>query len=383
MSNDVPPIRQWLLDAAARGASDLHLVSGYAPICREHGDMLQLASDPLSPQSIHAALESICDPIRFEAFQRDRNLDFAFEISDDSPVQQEVTNGNSAGPFSVAEAQSQSSAHRFRANFFYSGENPGACIRVIPSVIPGFEWSNFPLQLAETIASFRNGLIVFSGVTGSGKTTSMAMMIRMLSERSGQRIVTIEDPVEYRFPQTSTSVITQREVGRDVKSFAEGLKFAMRQDPDIILVGEIRDREAAQIALSAAETGHLVLTTLHTRDAKGTVTRFLDIFPPQNHSEIGSMLAISLRAVVNQHLLPSIYPGEKRELALEIMYNTNAVAAAIRMGRVDSLDNAILTGRKDGMLPLDDSIKRLLTEGRISPMTAKHFVSDNDLLRHS
>ncbi|MGI9472730.1 MAG: type IV pilus twitching motility protein PilT [Rubripirellula sp.] len=359
----VPPLQDWLLEAADRGASDLHLVAGYAPIRREHGDLIQVTYDPLPPQAVLAAIHSICDEEAFREFQQERNLDFAFEVER-----------------STKEGDSKQ-AQRFRVNLFFSGENPGACIRVIPSEIPDLQWSNFPVGLADRIASLRNGLVVFSGVTGSGKTTSMAMMIKLLSDRGGQRIVTIEDPIEYRFPRTESSVITQREVGRDVNSFADGLKFAMRQDPDIILVGEIRDQEAAQMALSAAETGHLVLTTLHTRDAKGAVTRFIDLFPTQNHSETCSMLSIGLRAVISQHLLPSIYPGEKRELALEVMFNTNPVAAAIRLGRVDSLDNAILTGRKEGMLGLDASIKRLLRDGRISDATAERFISDKDLLR--
>ena len=208
----------------------------------------------------------------------------------------------------------------------------------------------------------------------------MAMMVRMLSTR-GFRIVTIEDPIEYRFPHSASSVITQREVGRDVSSFAKGLKYAMRQDPDIILVGEIRDQETARMALSPAETGHLVLTTLHTRDAKGVVTRLVDLFPTQNQNETCSLLSFGLRAVICQHLLPSIFAGEKRELALEVMFNTNPVAAAIRMARFDSIDNAILTGRKDGMIAFDESIKRLFKEQRISESTANRFISDKELLR--
>lgn len=353
------PIKHWLLEAADRGASDLHLVADYAPIQREHGELMPIASDPLSSDDIDAALHSFCSEQQIEEFHQKRNLDLAFEI-DRAP---------------------NAPAQRFRANLFYSGKNPGACLRIIPSAIPDLAWSNFPEELAERIASFRNGLVVFSGVTGSGKTTSMAMMIHLLSRRGGQRIVTIEDPIEYRFPRGESSVISQREVGRDVDSFADGLKYAMRQDPDIILVGEIRDQEAAQMALSAAETGHLVLTTLHTRDAKGAVTRFIDLFPKQNHSETCSMLSIGLRAVISQHLLPNLYPGEKRELALEVMFNTNPIAAAIRLGRVDSLDNAILTGRKEGMIALDESIKRLLRDGRITDATADRFISDKDLLR--
>ena len=144
---------------------------------------------------------------------------------------------------------------------------------------PDLEWANFPAELADRLTSFRNGLILVSGVTGSGKTTTLAMLINKLNLAGGCRIITIEEPIEYLFPRVPTSIVTQREVGVDVGSFADGLKYGLRQDPDVILVGEIRDRDTAQIALSAAETGHLVLSTLHTRDAKGAISRFVDLFP--------------------------------------------------------------------------------------------------------
>lgn len=347
------------MEAASLGASDLHLVADYPPIRREHGELVRITGTNLSASQVHQSLQKICPEESFERFQKQRNLDFALELP--------------------GEAEGMP-AQRFRVNLFYSGESPGACIRVIPAVIPDLEWSGFPVSIADRITEMRNGLVVFSGVTGSGKTTSMAMIIHRLASEHGRRIVTIEDPIEYRFPTSGGSVITQRELGRDVGAFAEGLKYAMRQDPDIILVGEIRDQETARMALSAAETGHLVLTTLHTRDAKGAITRLVDLFPTHNHSETCSMLAIGLRMVVCQHLLSNVMPGEKRELALEVMLNTNPVAAAIRMGRIDSLDNAILTGRKDGMFSLDDSIKNLLREGRISRETAERFISDKNLL---
>lgn len=355
-----PPIQQWLMDAATVGASDLHLVADYPPIRREHGELIQLEESSLSAAQVHVALREICPEASFHRFEQQRNLDFALELPTPDP---------------------NAPRQRFRVNLFYSGEHPGACIRVIPATIPDLDWSGFPRSLADRITRLRNGLVLFSGVTGSGKTTSMAMMIQQLASRGGRRIVTIEDPIEYRFPRTADSVITQRELGRDVGTFAEGLKFAMRQDPDVILVGEIRDQDTARMALSAAETGHLVLSTLHTRDAKGAVTRLVDLFPTHNHSETCSMLAIGLRAVVCQHLLPSSTPGEKRELALEVMLNTNPVAAAIRVGRIDSLDNAILTGRKDGMVSLDDSVKNLYAETKISRETAERFVSDKSFLR--
>jgi twitching motility protein PilT len=201
------------------------------------------------------------------------------------------------------------------------------------------------------------------------------MLINQLNSESGYRIVTIEEPVEFLFPRTAGSMVTQREVGRDVHTFADGLKYALRQDPDAILVGEIRDQDTAQMALSAAETGHLVLSTLHTRDAKGAISRFADIFPQTVQHEIRSQLALSLRAVVSQHLLPNAKPGQRRVLAMEIMFNNSPIAATIRMGKVEAIDNVILTSRAEGMLTLDESIRRLLKQSRITRETAERFVS--------
>jgi twitching motility protein PilT len=298
----------------------------------------------------------LCPAHAREHLEQDKNADFAFElISDGQP-------------------------HRFRANYFWNGQRLGACFRIIPTEIPDFGWAGFPEELAHRLADFRNGLVLFSGVAGSGKTTSLAMIVNLLNRQSGQRIITIEEPVEYLFASFAGSVITQREVGLDVHTFADGLKYALRQDPDVILVGEIRDRDTAQMALSAAETGHLVFSTLHTRDAKGAVSRYADLFPQSVQREIRSQLSFSLRAVISQHLLPSSLPGEKRVLALEIMFNNAPIASAIRFGKTESIDTAILTGRSEGMQTLDESIKRLLNDGEISRETARRFVSSSDRL---
>jgi twitching motility protein PilT len=175
--------------------------------------------------------------------------------------------------------------------------------------------------------------------------------------------------------------VTQREVGHDVLSFADGLKYGLRQDPDVILIGEIRDRETGQMTLSAAETGHLVFATMHTRDAKGAISRYADLFPQNVQNEIRAQLATSLRAVISQHLLPSSTAGGKRELALEILINNSPIASAIRFGKLESIDNSILTGRADGMLTLDESIKRLLQANKITRETAEQYVSDLSVLR--
>lgn len=271
-------------------------------------------------------------------------------------------------------------SQRVRANYFQAGRDPGACFRLIPEEVPSLEWAGFPYEIAQKIAAIRNGLVVMTGVTGSGKSTTLAMIIEMLKVEGNRRIVTIEEPVEYIFPQHENSIVTQREVGLDVHSFADGLKYALRQDPDVILVGEIRDYETAQMALTAAETGLLVLCTLHARDAKGVISRFCDLYPRESQHEVRSQLAGSLRAVIGQHLIPSIVAGEKRKLALEVMYNTGPIASGIRNGKLQSLDNNILTGRDEGMISFDESVRRLLASGEIDRETATRFVSDPSVL---
>jgi twitching motility protein PilT len=216
-------------------------------------------------------------------------------------------------------------------------------------------------------------------MTGAGKTTTLAMIIHMLNEEGSYRIITIEDPIEYVFPSMRESIISQREVGRDVASFADGLKYGLRQDPDVILVGEIRTPETAQMALSAAETGHLVFSTLHTRDAKNAISRFADLFPQAMQAEIRGQLSLSLRAIIAQHLLPNALGG-KRVLALEIMFNNMPMVSAIRFGKLDSIDTNITTGRADGMISLDESVRRLLVADQIELETAERYVSDRRVL---
>ncbi len=359
-SESVPSgeVDAWLQQAVERGASDLHVVVGHRPTIRLHGELQELSGPILTRDGARGALAPLCSQRVWRKFTRRRNVDFA--------LQREL-----AGR-----------PQRFRANYFVCGDCVGACFRVIPDEIPGFEWAGFPVDLADRLAHFRNGLVLIAGVTGAGKTTTLAMLVQMLNLEGGYRIITVEDPIEYVLPPLDQSVVTQREVGRDVRSFADGLRFGLRQDPDVILVGEIRDRPTAQMALSAAETGHLVFSTLHTRDAKGAITRYADLFPQSVQNEIRAQLSMSLRAVISQHLLPSLRQ-EKRELALEIMFNTTPIASAIRLGKIESIDTNIVTGRANGMLSLDESVKRLLQSGKISRETADQFVSDKRILTRS
>jgi twitching motility protein PilT len=350
-------LRDALAQAVARGASDLHIVVGHRPTLRLHGRLQELDGPLLTEDAVRTALAGVCPPQTLDEFDRQKNADFALELPIDGRPQ------------------------RFRANYFVSGQSLGACFRVIPSQIPEFRWAGFPLEIADRLAHFRNGLVLISGVSGAGKTTTLAMLIDLLRQEGDYRIITVEEPIEYLFgsregaPGRGNSILTQREVGRDVASFADGLKYGLRQDPDVILVGEIRDRDTAQMALSAAETGHLVFATLHTRDAKGAISRYADLFPQNVQPEIRSQLAMSLRAVVCQHLLPNANGG-KRELALEIMFNNAPIASAIRTSKDETIDRNILTGRADGMITLDESVRRLFQAGKITRETAEQFVSD-------
>jgi twitching motility protein PilT len=356
-----PPIaeklRQWLEWAVQGGASDLHVVVGHPPVIRLHGDLTALPEAPLTEAEAEPLLLSACPHDALSRLQSQKNADFSFEC----PIAGGVA--------------------RFRASLFLAEGSTGACFRVIPNTIPDLAWAGFPQTLADKIVALRDGLVILTGATGSGKTTTLAMIVNRLNKAGGYRIITVEEPVEYQFPREENSVVTQREVGSDVLTFADGLKYGLRQDPDVILVGEIRDRETAQMALSAAETGHLVFSTLHTRDAKGAITRYPDLFPPDAQSAVRAQLAMSLRAIVSQRLLPGIEKATKRHLALEVMWNTHPIASAIRTGKVESIDNYIQTGRDEGMFTFDESVKQLLRAGKITRAVAEQSVRDVTYLK--
>jgi twitching motility protein PilT len=351
-----PLLREWLSRAVQAGASDLHLVPGHQPSIRLHGELTELTGPALGTQDTQAVFDQICPPELLEKLRAQKNLDWAFD----------------------AELNGQ--LCRFRANLFHAGGSLGACLRIVPTAIPDFEWAGFPLPLAQRLAFLRDGLVIFTGATGSGKTTSLAMIVNLINRTGGYRIITVEEPLEYQFPHAPHSLVTQREVGPDVLSFADGLKFGLRQDPDVILVGEIRDLETAQMALSAAETGHLVFTTLHTRDAKGAISRYADLFPQEVQSDVRYQLALSLRAVIAQRLLPALEKGQKRQLALEVLWNITPIASAIRQGKLESIDNYLLTSKGDGLVSFDESVRQLLRSGLITRPVAEQNVRDLSFL---
>jgi twitching motility protein PilT len=341
-----------LHQAAEREASDVHLVPGYPATFRVHGNLETVGDAVLDSDQVERMVRTLV-PERFEASALERmSVDCSLSI---------VHNGSPC---------------RFRANVYLAQDRWCACLRQIASEIPSFEWLGFPQELAQRLVSYTNGLVIITGVAGSGKSATLATLVDFLRKTGNHHILTVEEPIEYLHHPGAGGLVTHREVGRDVDSFADGLKYGLRQDPDVVLVGEIRDRETAQMALSAAETGHLIFTTLHTRDAKGALTRFVDLFPHDSQDDVRKQLAMSLRSVVSQHLLPSAVPGEKRVLALEVLHATPQVQAAIRAGKIESIESNIQTGRKEGMLKLDDDLQRLVRLGKISVETARRFAKD-------
>jgi twitching motility protein PilT len=345
-------LQNWLERASEMGASDLHLAVGYPPVIRQHGDLMELDGNPLGSNAVADLFRSELSEEEWKRFLQQRNLDFSLEFS------------------------SKTETWRCRVNLFFASGQVGACLRIIANRIPQLQWSGFPRQLAMRLANLNDGLVLLCGATGSGKTTTLALLIQLLMERGNCRIVTVEEPVEYCFPSSATTLITQREVGVDVQSFSDGLKYGLRQDPDVIMVGEIRDYTTAQMALSAAETGHLVLATLHTRDSKGAITRYADLFPMESQRDVRSQLALSLRSIICQRLLPGLERGDKRNLALEVLWNTSSISSSIRSGKIESIDNTIVTSRDEGMIPFDESIRVLLRAGRITRAVAEANVTD-------
>jgi twitching motility protein PilT len=349
-------VERLLHEAADRQASDVHLVPGHPLTYRIHGRLTEVGNRVLEEQEVREMISGFLPPALVARLEGGSNFDCSVEL------------------------EHKGEPARFRANVFKAGGQWCACLRHVPNLIPTFEWMGFPQALAERLIAHTNGMVVITGVTGSGKSTTLAALTHLLNVQGGHRIITVEEPIEYVHKRMSSTIVTQREVGRDVESFYDGLKYGLRQDPNVILLGEIRDRETAAMALSSAETGHLILTTLHTRDAKGAVTRFVDFFPSDAQDDVRAQLSLSLRSVVSQHLLPPARQGDRRVLALEVMHVNQPVRAGIRFGKVESIESSIQTGKRDGMVSLDEDLSRLVQAGRISMETARKFAKDPDAI---
>jgi len=343
-----------LLDRAVElGASDLHLCHGDRPLFRVRGELSRDETfDRLSPEDTRAMLYEIMSPEQQVSFEANWEMDFSFTHVDPRGV-----------------------SHRCRVNVYMDRGGVSAAIRVLPSSIRGIEELGLPSKLKE-VAMRHSGLFLVTGPTGSGKSTTLAAMVEHVNRNRACHIVTIEDPIEYLF-SSKKSVINQREVGSDTRSFAEALRRVLRQDPDVIMVGEMRDLETIAAAITAAETGHLVLATLHTPDAPQSVDRVVDVFPPSQQQQIKVQLSNVLLGVCAQRLVPSA-DGRDRVLVTELMIGTPAVRNLIREGKTYQLYNVIQTGQEQGMHTMDQCLARLLQEGRISLEVARSMARDPD-----
>ena len=322
------------------GGSDLHIGEGQPPKMRVHGDIMPIRDEPISREEATRMLSEVSGPRNWEIFEQRGDLDFAYEMDE---------------------------ASRFRSNYFKQSDGYGAAFRLIPTKIATLEELGIPLVVKE-FANVRGGLVLITGPTGSGKTTTQAGLIDHINQNFAKHVVTIEEPIEF-VHDNKQSTITQREVPANSSSFAAGLKAALREDADIVLVGEMRDLETVSLALTAAETGLLVFGTLHTNNARKTVDRMVDVFPADRQAQARAMLANSLRGVVAQLLLKrSDRPG--RIAVNEILIATAAVAAIIREGATQKLQDVIVSGRAQGMQFMDDAIWALLEKGIVSPHEA-------------
>ncbi len=333
-------IDAYLKEALNKRASDLHFISGDPVRARIHGSLTQLMDEVLTVETVQEAMTEIMDGTTRQAFERDDAADFAYEISGVS---------------------------RFRVNVFRHLNGIGAIFRAIPSMAMTLDELNMP-KVVRTLCRHTQGMILVTGKTGSGKSTTLAAMIDEMNRRLKGHILTIEDPIE--FVHTAKGcLISQREVGVHSPDFASALHSALREDPDVILVGEMRDLETISIAVTAAEMGILVMGTLHTNGAAQTVDRIINSFPADKQSHIRTMISTSLRGVISQQLLPTCHqPG--RAAALEIMLNTPAVSNLIRQGKLDQLETSIQSGGNLGMKTMDSALMELVENGLVSGQEA-------------
>jgi len=333
-----------------RGASDLHLTVGRPPMLRVAGAMEQIRYRTLRQKDFEDLVRPVAPTARWQEYEETGDTDFAYE----SP--------------NVA---------RFRVNVFRQRRGSGAVFRVIPSAIMTLEQLGLPEQIRR-VAEVDSGLVLVTGPTGSGKSTTLAAIIDRINQGKSYHAITIEDPIEFVHP-TKRCLVHQREVGTHARSFAEALRAAGREDPDLVLVGEMRDLETIQLALNAAERGTIVFATLHTNNAVKTCDRIINVFPAAEQDGIRSLLAESLRAVIAQQLLPRI--GGGRVAAVEILFSSPAIANMIREGKTSQITSAIQTGKSHGMIDMDSSIMQLYKAELVTARAAYDKAIDKDLFK--
>jgi twitching motility protein PilT len=321
---------------ASENASDLLISAGAPPILRINGQLFRSRTDPMTPEQTQRIIYDFLTEEQRERFEHDKELDFSLAVG---------------------------RKHRFRVNVYYQKGGVTAALRPIPEKIPEIEGLGLP-ETVHDLTEARQGLVLVTGPTGHGKTTTQAAIIGRINHERACHIITVEDPIEYVHTH-KRSIVDQREVGGDTNTFANALKYVLRQDPDVILVGEMRDLETIQAALTAAETGHLVFATLHTNDAIQTVDRIIDVFPPGQQQQIRFQLSMTLLAIISQRLLPRA-DDSGRVLACEVLRNNTAIANLIRDGKTHQVYSVVETSHREGMLTMDRSLKALYKKGLIS-----------------
>lgn len=342
-------IDELLALAVQRGASDLHLTAGMPPVLRIDGDIEVLDHKVLDHPTVTRMIHAIMNETQRQSYETDKETDFSIE---------------------------REGLARFRVNAFHQYRGAAAVLRTVPSGVLTMEQLGMG-GIFEQIASFPRGLVVVTGPTGSGKSTTLAAMLDYINETRREHILTIEDPIEF-VHESKNCLINQREVHRDTHSFAQALRSALREDPDIILVGELRDLETIRLALTAAETGHLVFATLHTSSAAKTIDRIVDVFPAGEKSVVRSILSESLQAVVSQVLLRRT--GGGRTAAFEIMLGTPAIRNLIREDKVAQMYSVIQTGANMGMRTLDQHLRELVVQGTVAADVARTKARSPDSL---
>jgi twitching motility protein PilT len=341
----MPIARDLLAILVQRQGSDLHLSCGSPPVLRVHGRVQPLDSPPLAAPDMDLVFAEVLSPEKRARFAEQRDLDFVYEAP---------------------------GVGRFRGNAFLQHRGPSVVFRVIPDRIPTVDELGLP-QVISDLARLQDGMVLITGPAGVGKSTTLAALIDLINRTRHDHVITIEDPIEF-VHSNNRALVNQREVGLHTHSFAAALRAALREDPDVILVGELRDPETTAIALTAAETGHLVLGTLHTGSSYKTIDRIIDSFPGEQQGQVRSMLSESLRAVVAQKLLRRS-DGKGRVVAYEVLINTPAISSLVREGKTFQIPGAIQMGRKVGMVLMDQSIADLVAAGLVDPAEAALHVS--------
>jgi len=349
----MPKIDEILTRAVKNKASDVHLAANRPPIFRIDGELIaQNGSKPLQPKEVEELVFSILSEKQKQLLTTNRELDLSYEIKDIS---------------------------RFRVNCHWERDNVGLVSRIISSEIPNLEELMMP-EIVHDLLRLKQGLILVTGPTGCGKSTSLAAMINLINQERAVHIVTLEDPIEFLYPpHEGKSLIIQRQLGTDMLSFAEALKHVVRQDPNVVLVGEMRDLDTIGTTITLAETGHLVLATLHTYNAGQTVDRIIDVFPPYQQPQVRLQLSLFLKGIISQQLLPKI--GGGRVAAREILINTPAIANLIRENKVAQIKTVIQTSAEEGMVTMDQDLKRMVEEDHITEEIAKSYMMTPGMLK--